>query len=120
MLQTLQKTMQDNVGPLRSETNISAALDGISRLTDELGDTPPGDGNRVDMQRIDWFDLRNLLLVARVVAEAALARTETRGAQQREDYPRLSPDWACNQTVKLKDACIELSGGPRALTETTS
>jgi succinate dehydrogenase / fumarate reductase, flavoprotein subunit len=120
MLQTLQKTMQDNVGPLRSETKISAALNGISRLTDELGDTPPGDGNRFDMRRIDWFDLRNMLLVARVVAEAALARTETRGAQQREDYPRLSPVWAYNQTVKLTDACIELSGGPRALTETTS
>jgi succinate dehydrogenase flavoprotein subunit len=120
MLQTLQKTMQDNVGALRSEAKIIAALDSIGRLIDELGDTPPGDGNRFDMRRIDWFDLRNMLLVARVVAEAALARTETRGAQQREDYPRLSPDWVCNQTARLKDACIELSGGPRALTETTS
>jgi succinate dehydrogenase flavoprotein subunit len=120
MLQTLQKLMQDNVGALRSEAKIIAALDGISRMTDELGDAPPGDGNRFDMRRIDWFDLRNMLLVARVVAEAALARTETRGAQQREDYPQLSPDWACNQTVSLKDAYVELSGGPRALTETTS
>src|SRR5690242_8675046 len=116
MLQTLQKTMQDNVGALRSEAKIIAALDSISRLTDELGDTPPGDGKGFDMRRIDWFDLRNMLLVARVVAEAALARTETRGAQQREDYPRLSPDWACNQTVWLEDARIKLSGGPRAFT----
>jgi succinate dehydrogenase/fumarate reductase flavoprotein subunit len=120
MLQTLQKLMQDNVGPLRSEAKIVAAIEGIARLTDELGDTPPGDGNRFDMRRIDWFDLRNMLLVARVVAEAAFARTETRGAQQREDYPQLSPDWACNQTLRLKDACIELSGGPRALTEAAS
>jgi succinate dehydrogenase/fumarate reductase flavoprotein subunit len=120
MLQTLQKTMQDHVGALRSEAKIIAALDSIGRLINELGDTPPGDGNRFDMQRIDWFDLRNMLLVARVVAEAALARTETRGAQQREDYPRLSPDWACSQTVRLRGACIELSGGPRALAEKTS
>ena len=120
MLQTLQKTMQDNVGALRSETKVISALDSIGCLIDELGDTPPGDGNRFDMRRIDWFDLRNMLLVGRVVAEAALARTETRGAQQREDYPRLSPDWACNQTVRLQDACIDLSGGPRALVETTS
>ncbi len=120
MLQALQKTMQDYVGALRSEAKIIVALDTISRLTDELGDTPPGDGNRFDMRRIDWFDLRNMLLVARVVGEAALARTETRGAQQREDYPRLSLDWARNQTVRLQDARIELSGGPRALTETTS
>ena len=53
---------------------------------------PPGDANRFDMRRIDWFDLRNMLLVARIVAEAALARTESRGAQQREDYPEMSPN----------------------------
>jgi succinate dehydrogenase flavoprotein subunit len=54
------------------------------------------------------------LLVARAVAAAALARTETRGAQQREDYPQLSPDWAFNQTVTLAGSRIELSGGPHA------
>jgi succinate dehydrogenase/fumarate reductase flavoprotein subunit len=120
MQQTLQETMQNNVGALRSGAKIIAALDSIGRLTDELGETPPGDGKSFDMRRIDWFDLRNMLLVARVVAEAALARTETRGAQQREDYPRLSPDWACNQTVRLQDARMELSGGPHAVTERIS
>jgi len=115
MLQTLQKTMQDNVGALRSEAKIIAALDVIGRLTEELGDTPPGDGNRFDMRRIEWFDLRNMLLVARVVADAALARTETRGAQQREDYPQLSSDWAFNQIAGLRGTRIELSGGPRTV-----
>jgi succinate dehydrogenase/fumarate reductase flavoprotein subunit len=114
MQQTLQKTMQDNVGALRSEAKLSAALSTIGRLTDELGSTPPGDGKRFDMRRIDWFDLRNMLLVSRVVAEAALARTETRGAQQREDHPHLSPDWAFNQIARLQGSRIELSGGPRA------
>jgi succinate dehydrogenase/fumarate reductase flavoprotein subunit len=120
MQQTLQKTMQDNVGALRDEAKIVSAIDTISLLADELGDTPPGDGNRFDMRRIDWFDLRNMLLVSRVVAEAALARTETRGAHQREDYPRLSPDWAFNQTVGLQNARIELSAGPRDITEARS
>ena len=120
MLQTLQKTMQDDVGALRSEAKLTAALNTIDRLTNELGSTPPGDGNRFDMLRIDWFDLRNMLLVARVVAEAALSRTETRGAQQREDYPQVSPDWAFNQIARLRDARIELSGGPRAIAAATS
>jgi len=110
VVQALQTTMQDNVGALRSEEKLTAALETIARLTSELGDTPPGDGNRFDMSRIDWFDLRNMLLVARVVAEAALARTETRGAQQREDYPRLSPDWTFSQVVRVRDARVELSG----------
>ncbi|HZP69880.1 MAG TPA: FAD-binding protein, partial [Pseudolabrys sp.] len=119
MLQTLQKTMQDDVGALRSEAKLVAALDTIRRLSEELGDAPPGDGARFDMQRLDWFDLRNMLLVARVVAEAALARTETRGAQQREDYPQLSPHWAVNQTVRLRNGCIELSAA-RASAEAAS
>jgi len=111
MLETLQKTMQDNVGALRTRTKITAALHTIGHLKDELGDTPPGDGNRFDMRRIDWFDLRNMLLVSRVVGETALARTETRGAHQREDCPELSPDWTHNQTVTLRDHRIEISGG---------
>ena len=117
MLETLQKTMQDNVGALRSRTKITAALHTIGHLNDELGDTPPGDGNRFDMRRIDWFDLRNMLLVSRVVAETALARTETRGAHQREDCPELSPDWALNQTVTLRDRRIEISGGRHSIAE---
>jgi succinate dehydrogenase/fumarate reductase flavoprotein subunit len=109
MVQTLQATMQDDVGALRTEANLKRALDQIGQIASELGDLPPGDGNRFDMRRIDWLDLRNMLLVGRVVAETALARTETRGAQQREDYPSMSPEWAFNQFVELRDGRILLS-----------
>lgn len=112
MVQTLQATMQDDVGPLRNEAKLMRARAQIDRMTRELGDVPIGDGKRFDMQRIDWFDLRNMLLVARVVTQAALARTETRGAQQREDYPAMSPDWAFNQFVGLRDDRVILSGAP--------
>ncbi|MGB8110751.1 MAG: hypothetical protein WCF41_16035, partial [Pseudolabrys sp.] len=64
---------------------------------------------------------RNMLLVGRVVAETALARTETRGAQQREDYPSISPDWAFNQFVELRDGRILLSRpSPQARAATAS
>jgi succinate dehydrogenase/fumarate reductase flavoprotein subunit len=110
MVQTLQATMQDDVGPLRIEAKLRRALDEIGRLTLDLGDAPPGDGDGFDMRRIDWLDLRNMLLVARSVAEAALARKETRGAQQREDYPETSPHWAFNQVIELHDGKLTLSG----------
>jgi succinate dehydrogenase/fumarate reductase flavoprotein subunit len=109
MVQAFQATMQDDVGALRTEANLKRALDQIDQIAGELGDLPPGDGNRFDMRRIDWFDLRNMLLVGRVVAETALARTETRGAQQREDYPSMSPEWAFNQFVRLRDGRVLLS-----------
>jgi succinate dehydrogenase / fumarate reductase, flavoprotein subunit len=109
IVQTLQATMQDHVGALRSEAGLTRALGTIAQMTRDIGDCPPGDGKRFDMRRIDWFDLRNMLLVARAVAEAALARAETRGAHQREDYPQLSPDWTLNQFVRLRDGRIVMS-----------
>jgi succinate dehydrogenase flavoprotein subunit len=113
MVQTLQATMQDDVGALRDETKLTRALGRIERMTRDLGDLPPGDGKAFDMRRIDWLDLRNMLLVARVLAETALARRETRGAQQREDYPDTSPDWVRNQFVRLRDGRITISGAPQ-------
>ncbi len=113
MVQAVQDTMQDNVGALRSEPKLRLALSRIDRLDRELGDLPPGEGEGFDMRRIDWFDLRNMLLVARVVAETAIARTETRGAQQREDFPDMSREWAFNQFVRFRNGHIELSGAPK-------
>jgi len=103
MVQSLQATMQDDVGPLRDAKKLTRALTRIDALREELGDVPPDGSNVFDMRRIDWLDLRNMLLVAHSVAQAALARTESRGAQQREDFPQASPEWAVNQFVTLRD-----------------
>jgi succinate dehydrogenase/fumarate reductase flavoprotein subunit len=111
LVQALQATMQDHVGALRSETKLRRALGDIERLTGDLGDAPPAGSDGFDMRRIDWFDLRNMLLTARAVAQSALARTETRGAQQREDFPDTSPEWAVNQTVRWRDGSLALSRG---------
>ncbi len=97
------------MGALRSEAKIVAALDVIGRLTEELGNTPPGDGDRFDMRRIEWFDLRNMLLVARSVATTALARCESRGAHQREDFSEMLPEWQKNQVVRLRENNLEIS-----------
>jgi len=122
-VQTLQSTMQDDVGPLRNAAGLTRALKTIDRLSNELGDRPSGNGGGgggFDMQRLDWFDLRNMLLVARAVAAAALNRTETRGAQQREDYPHTAPAWAVNQFIKLSDGGIAVSGAPQAAAQSAA
>ncbi len=109
LLQSLQATMQDDVGPLRSEQKLARAVAKIGDLSDALGDLPPGGTGGFDMRRLDWLDLRNMLLVGRVVAEAARVRTETRGAQNREDFPQTSPEWAVNQIVSWHDGEIALT-----------
>jgi succinate dehydrogenase / fumarate reductase flavoprotein subunit len=39
------------------------------------------------------LDLRNIMLMARCVAAAALERQESRGGHTRDDQPGKSPDW---------------------------
>ena len=75
-----------------------------------------------DMQRLDWLDLRNMLPVARSVAQAALARTESRGAHQREDHAVTRHEWQVNQEVRWRNGELSLartqmrSGGAAGMT----
>ena len=94
--------MASDVGPFRTEAGLQRALAQIARATASLGVAPPPSLGRFDTTRLDWFDLRNMLLVADVVTQAALARTESRGAHQREDFPAMEDDWAVNQIVGLE------------------
>jgi succinate dehydrogenase/fumarate reductase flavoprotein subunit len=117
MLQHLQQIMADDVGPLRTGATLERALKDITALDDQLGSSPAGDGGKFDMQRLDWFDLRNMLMVARAVTEAALLRTESRGAHQREDFPGMESEWRLNQVIRLKEGRIDVSRGPMLATE---
>jgi succinate dehydrogenase/fumarate reductase flavoprotein subunit len=114
MIQTLQATMADDAGPFRTQAKLTRARATIDEFAAALGERPAGDGQPFDMRRIDWLDLRNALLVARIVAEAALKRTESRGAHQREDFPGMEPDWQVNQTVRLSGGRLAISSVPVA------
>src|SRR6266480_3552196 len=83
----LQNVMQDNVGIVRTESEMWQALEKIDDFkarAEKVGVT----GNREFNP--GWhtaLDLRNLLTVSEAIARAALERKESRGAQFREDYP---------------------------------
>ncbi len=111
MVARLQATMSDNVGPLRTGDKLNRALDDIGALAGDLGETPPG-GHPFDLERLEWFDLRNMLVVARAVAQAASDRTESRGAHQREDFPNVLPQWQLHQTVDWRDGGLQVSAAP--------
>ncbi|HUD85419.1 MAG TPA: FAD-dependent oxidoreductase [Xanthobacteraceae bacterium] len=114
LISQLQATMADNVGPIRAGAKLGRALDDMAALADELGERPPGRAAAFDLQRLEWFDLRNMFTVARTVAATALARAESRGAHQREDFPTLLPQWQAHQSVRLRDGELQISGAPAA------
>ena len=113
MIATMQAIMQRRRRHTAKRRQAQArARRSFDQLADELGDRPPGDGGAFDLRRLEWFDLRNMLLVARTVTQAALARTESRGAHQREDFPAMDPAWQSNQVVRLQGDDIALSCAP--------
>jgi succinate dehydrogenase/fumarate reductase flavoprotein subunit len=114
MVARLQATMADHVGPFRTGAKLGVALDEISTLTAELGEHPSGHATAFDLERLEWFDLRNMLTVAQAVTAAALARSESRGAHQREDFQTMLPQWQVHQRVQLRDGALKISGAPTA------
>jgi len=114
MVAHLQSVMADHVGPFRTGAKLSTALDEIAGLTKNLGEHPSGHAVAFNLERLEWFDLRNMLSVAHAVTATALARTESRGAQQREDFPKMLPQWQVHQRVQLRDGTLQISGAPAA------
>jgi succinate dehydrogenase / fumarate reductase, flavoprotein subunit len=89
----LQTIMNDLVGLIRRESEMKTALVELDKLRARAAQvSAPGER----AYNPGWhlaLDLRNMLLVAQCVAEAALERQESRGGHTRDDYPAMSPEW---------------------------
>jgi succinate dehydrogenase/fumarate reductase flavoprotein subunit len=87
---------------------LAAACDAVRQLRAEAGELPPGAPRPYDLARLDWFDLRQALLVAEAVILPAMARKESRGAHQREDFPDINEAWKVNQILRLDGGQLAL------------
>jgi succinate dehydrogenase / fumarate reductase flavoprotein subunit len=96
----LQKLMNEHVGPLRTRAGLEHTLEQISALEPMCAELPASRAG-LDPEWMDMHDLRNMRLVAECVTRAALERTESRGAHQREDFPETSDAWQRHRTFRL-------------------
>jgi succinate dehydrogenase/fumarate reductase flavoprotein subunit len=99
----LQHVMWKMAGPFRTEDKLSAALERIQGMRDDLLNLAVGSAARFNLDVQDWFELRAMLVTAEMVVAAALARTESRGAHQREDFPDSKAAFEQNQVLALTD-----------------
>jgi fumarate reductase flavoprotein subunit len=87
----LYACMWDDVGILRDAQGLARAITTLDMLDARLDRAGVADGSRVfNLTWHDWLNLRNLIAVSRVIAVAALAREDSRGAHYREDHPEAS------------------------------
>src|SRR5262249_20364593 len=103
----LRSIMIERVGHVATRAGVPHALAEIGELRQYVGAIRPRTG-AFDRVRLDWFDARNMLLVAEAVARSALERRESRGAHQREDYPAAEPARLSHLTVKLESGRLQL------------
>lgn len=80
----IQHGAHRGAGPVRSQSGLTAALDGFSRLHQRFN--ADGTAVAVTPQTAEW-ETSNILTAASVLATAALQREETRGGHLREDFP---------------------------------
>ena len=82
--QNLTGIMDNKVGPVRCEEGLKESLEFFDKWS-YLG--------RHATANVDQMEVRNMLQVGVLVAEAALARQESRGGHYRTDYPDSSIRW---------------------------
>jgi len=91
---SLRSIMWRNVGLEREERGLAEAVDTIDfwcrYVMDKEFDHPQG------------WQLQNMLTLARLIAQCARERRESRGVHYRTDFPETSPHWRYHTTVSNK------------------
>jgi fumarate reductase flavoprotein subunit len=82
----LMGVMWDNVGVVRTGSELTAASAKIAALKAQLMDCGVGGDRRFNLTWHDWLNLCSLLEASEVIAAAALSRENSRGAHYREDF----------------------------------
>jgi len=105
----IQQTMSDLVGIIRKEAEIEKALSELAKLRDRAETISAAGGRAYNPGWHLALDLRNILLIAQCVAQAALERQESRGGHTRDDYPGMSPEWRKVNLICSLDAAGEVT-----------
>jgi len=98
----LQNVMGRYVGIVRTEEELKTALIELERLQSDAARVKAHGTSQYNAGWHQALDLRSLLITGEVVARAALARQESRGAHTRVDYPGERDEWLKVNVVVLK------------------
>jgi succinate dehydrogenase / fumarate reductase flavoprotein subunit len=106
----LQETMQDNVGIVRNEAEMTSQLEYLRKFWERASHVGVSGNREFNPGWHTALDLKNLLTVSEAVTRAALERKESRGAQFREDYPNKDERFAKVNTMisKAPDGSMQI------------
>jgi fumarate reductase flavoprotein subunit len=114
----LYDVMWQKVGIIRDAAGLCAALAELDAIAGELERTGIADANRAfNLTWHDWLNLKSLTAVSQVIAQAALAREDSRGAHYREDFPEAGAlDTSSYTSARLAGGKLSIEMKPVAFT----
>jgi fumarate reductase flavoprotein subunit len=116
--EALYACMWDDVGIVRNAEGLRRALATLDALDARLASTGLADADRAfNLTWHDWLNLRSLVEVSRVIATAALARENSRGAHYRDDFPDAGDLASSSYTVvREREGRVDVAHEPVAFT----
>jgi succinate dehydrogenase / fumarate reductase flavoprotein subunit len=88
----LQGMMQNLVGIVRREDEMTKALDGIAKLKARAGQVGVHGHREYNPGWHTAIDLKNLMTVSEAITRSAIERKESRGGHFRDDFPNKDPE----------------------------
>ena len=118
VLEELRGVMWDYVGIFRNDSGLRHAVSEVLKLRERSKKMYVLDKSNVyNTEFYNALELKNMLDLALVIAQAALNRTESRGAHYRDDFPeRDDKNWMKHTLTYLKGNTVEISYKPVKVT----
>lgn len=115
----LRHLMWEKVGVFRTESNLRSALKDLEAMEVDLKRQALSQKSRVyNQELLEGLENYFLVTTAKCVAEAALCRTETRGAHYRDDYPKTDNcNWLQHLVIQRTNGKLKIEKIPVDLGE---
>ncbi len=104
----LQNVMQKYFLVYREESSMRQGLKELLEIREKMSQTQLSDQSKIfNTARLEALECDNLLIIALATAYSAIARTESRGAHARKDYPNRDDKQWLKHIVCFQDGRLE-------------
>ena len=112
----MQRVMQNHAAVFRTGASLQEGIDRLEPIFAAFSDVSVADRSLIwNTDLVETFELENLLLQSMATIKSAAHRTESRGAQAREDYPQRDDENWLKHTLVWVNERGEARFGERAV-----